>query len=302
MCKSEKTANARSPQRPPFLAAESKRMYLVTDDGFARSLTANLVVMAAIMILCTIHPPAHNVALDLYGNINEYFMGIANEMAWWSLLGLLSSSCCAIQILLNALSFGCAGFNTILGPVRPTFVGFTIVAQFSLWYAVYYYHSLGQYTNWKMTVASTALSGVLTLLPELLAWQTKTRQKQKERILLQQQMLMESSHTDKAYEETIHLTFQLSTMGCSSCVSTVSKVLDNIDGVLRHTVSLEDGIAEAEVVLSSKYADTNTLHNNSINNKAEDHDLLWKDIANRLEASGFPAERSLLPETKKKVQ
>ncbi|KAL6063341.1 Mercuric transport protein MerT [Balamuthia mandrillaris] len=33
--------------------------------------------------------------------------------------GLLASSCCVVQLLLNALSFGCAGFNTVLEPYRP---------------------------------------------------------------------------------------------------------------------------------------------------------------------------------------
>ena len=33
--------------------------------------------------------------------------------------GLLSSSCCLLQILLNFLSLGCAGFNKLLGPLRP---------------------------------------------------------------------------------------------------------------------------------------------------------------------------------------
>ena len=167
------------------------------------------------------------------------------------------------------------------------------MAQFSSWYATCYYHSLGQYTNWKMTVASSVLSGILTLLPEILAWQTETRQK--ERMLQQQIMLTELSHTDKAYDEIIHLTFQLSTMGCSSCVSTVSKVLDSIDGVLRHTVYLEDGIAE--VILSKQSA--TAIHTNARTNaECSDYDLLWKDIAGRLNAAGFPAERSLLLETK----
>ncbi|KAL5475889.1 hypothetical protein EMCRGX_G025766 [Ephydatia muelleri] len=33
--------------------------------------------------------------------------------------GLLASSCCVIQLVLNLFSFGCAGFNIVLQPYRP---------------------------------------------------------------------------------------------------------------------------------------------------------------------------------------
>merc|ERR1719161_3498711 len=39
----------------------------------------------------------------------------------WSILGLLSSACCLLQVILNAFALGCAGFNTYLGPLRPSF-------------------------------------------------------------------------------------------------------------------------------------------------------------------------------------
>lgn len=38
--------------------------------------------------------------------------------------GLLSSSCCVLQLLLNALSVGCAGFSA-LTPYRPLFLALT---------------------------------------------------------------------------------------------------------------------------------------------------------------------------------
>jgi hypothetical protein len=42
------------------------------------------------------------------------------------ILPLLSSSCCLIQIAINVLvgAGGCAGFNTLLGPVRPSLLAF----------------------------------------------------------------------------------------------------------------------------------------------------------------------------------
>lgn len=38
--------------------------------------------------------------------------------------GLLSSQCCIIQLALNAMSVGCAGFS-VLSPYRPAFLAAT---------------------------------------------------------------------------------------------------------------------------------------------------------------------------------
>ncbi|KAI8596601.1 hypothetical protein EDD21DRAFT_242654 [Dissophora ornata] len=43
-----------------------------------------------------------------------------------AVLGLFSSSCCVVQLLLNAFSIGCAGFS-ILTPLRPVFAAFSLV-------------------------------------------------------------------------------------------------------------------------------------------------------------------------------
>jgi hypothetical protein len=40
-----------------------------------------------------------------------------NDYLWATIAGLLSSSCCVIQLGLNAMSLGCAGFS-ILTPYR----------------------------------------------------------------------------------------------------------------------------------------------------------------------------------------
>ena len=69
-------------------------------------------------------------------------------------LPLLSSSCCAIQLLINAVSgWGCAGFNSVLGPVRPILL------------------SLLLYSTWKLSsqrpIGWTIISLFLAFLPEL---------------------------------------------------------------------------------------------------------------------------------------
>jgi hypothetical protein len=50
--------------------------------------------------------------------------GAAHTLGLAVLGGLLSSSCCVLQLALNALSFGCAGFSA-LTPYRPLFLAAT---------------------------------------------------------------------------------------------------------------------------------------------------------------------------------
>ena len=252
-----------------------KQQYLITDNDFAHRLSLNLVLMSAILAGCTYIQPLHDHSIDIYHYMNDYMMQTANRLAWWSLLGLLSSSCCALQILLNALSFGCAGFNTVLGPLRPTFVAFTIVAQSSSWYVAY-----PRPYQWGVTAASTAFSTFLTLLPEFLAW----------RVAKRQQMRQQDTFFDQKRDSDgrvlvcgTRLQFRLGTMGCSSCVSTVSTLLDGLEGVVSHKVSLEDGLAE--VILAEASSSAKILGSSDTK-----HDALGKDIAAKLEVAGFPAE------------
>lgn len=219
-----------APAAVPTLAP--KRQYLVTDDGFVRSLTLNLVVISAIVGAVLHIQPLYEVGFELYGWLSEQMMHAAHRMAWWSLLGLLSSSCCALQILLNAFSFGCAGFNTTLGPLRPTFVALTLTIQGLAWYVAY-----PRPWQWAPTAASTALATVLTLLPEALALHTAWRQRPVQ------------CGVGQAFQ------LQLSTLGCVACVSKVSGVLDGITGVTSYSVSLETGLATVHLEPSAAEGD-----------------------------------------------
>jgi hypothetical protein len=58
---------------------------------------------------------------------------VAEDLSLWFLMGMLSSSCCIVQLVLSALSFGCAGFNTWLGPVRPLMLAITTWLQLYSW-------------------------------------------------------------------------------------------------------------------------------------------------------------------------
>ncbi|KAL7545648.1 hypothetical protein ACHAWF_008993 [Thalassiosira exigua] len=251
-------------QRPRQSAAAPKRMHLVTDDGFGRRLAANLLGVASATSACYAHRPARDFAVDFYHDLKDAALEIAGEMAWWSALALLSSSCCALQVLLNALSLGCAGFNGWLGPARPTFVALTIAAQVSSWCVAY-----PRPRQWRPAATCSLLSAGLTLLPEFLAWRSEKRLGRRD-----------VSGVEVSVGRTLHVRFHIPTMGCSACVSTVTKVLDGIDGVIQHRVTLEDGLAE--ILLDGE------LTCNKGKGTLQEH--LQKDIADRLNSSGFPVE------------
>jgi hypothetical protein len=195
--------------KAPEDAADKKSSFLVTSPGFGRQLLANLAVISAFAALCVYVQPLYEVGEAIHGFVTEQMMHGAQRMAWWSVLGLLSSSCCALQIMLNAFSFGCAGFNTTLGPWRPTFVALTITVQTISWCVAY-----GRPYQWMPTAAATCLSLVLTMLPEVLALHTARRER-----------LAAAAAVADPVEGQRRIQLQLESLGCSACVEKVSSVL-----------------------------------------------------------------------------
>ena len=231
--------------------------------------------MGGAALACVHYQPLYEYGEEIHGFVTEQMMHGAQRMAWWSLLGLLSSSCCALQILLNACSvrpfsrfpraargrfshlrscvgqFGCAGFNTALGPWRATFVALTLTVQtiswcvawerpyqwysFSTFYPQLPFHFLVLYLqddeiDRPPTAAATLLALVLTLLPEILDFRVARR----ERLALE---AAASSGSDGSSTVTL----QLSSLGCAACVEKVSTVLDGMENVISHHVSLAFG-------------------------------------------------------------
>ena len=263
---------------------EKKQQHLMTDKGFMFRLVINLLAMSIILLGCILIQPMQDVAVDAFYYIQARMLATANRFAWWSILGLLSSSCCAIQILLNAMSFGCAGFNTVLGPLRPTFVAFTIVAQIGSWYVAYRYINQPSYSQWTSPVAaSTMLSFGLTLLPEFLAWRVNQH--------MQMSSKQKTIRRQEPQNSTLTLQFQLSTMGCISCVETVSRVLDGIKEVQSHRVVLEDGFAEVAMeAMEGTFAQDSIIKIDEATFESNKHHLSWMYIAEQLDAAGFPVE------------
>ena len=142
-----------------------KQLHLVTDDGFLRSTMLWLLLYSILLGFAWSYAPLRLWAMDKYEEVKLTMLRVAHHMAWWSMLGLLSSACCVLQMILNLFSFGCAGFNTLLGPVRPPLIALTGIAQAVSWYVAYPLPF-----QWAPTAATTALSLLLTFSPELLHW------------------------------------------------------------------------------------------------------------------------------------
>jgi len=120
-------------------------------------------------------------------------------------LPLLSSSCCLLQLLINALvgAGGCAGFNTVLGPVRPVFL------------------SLLAYLNWtsRPSLPKAALRLSLALLPEIVdLWNRWLAHSWKQRF---------DKEIVDADTFTATVEIEIPTMGCVACINKIDNSLRN---------------------------------------------------------------------------
>ena len=114
----------------------SKKKYLVTDPGFGTRFIASLVFVASAYASVNTIPSLHSLSSDLVAFVEERMMRGAHALAWWSLIALLASSCCALQVILSAAALGCSGLNTVLGPFRPLALATTAALQFGAWHTV----------------------------------------------------------------------------------------------------------------------------------------------------------------------
>jgi copper chaperone CopZ len=254
---------------------KKKRLYILTDDGFAPQLALHLMFLGLLVTACASIPSLRSWTFDVYFGINDWMMATAHRYAWWSLLGLLSSSCCALQLLLNAMSMGCAGFNTVLGPIRPTLLALTVTVQAISWYVAW-----SRPWQWAPTAASTVLVVGLSLLPEALAMCSTgggiSTKKQREGMQRNLATTGATGSTDSSITSTT-LVFKMNSVGCAACVITVSRVLDGISGVVDYKACLEAGTLTV-IVCNKDSNDTTT-------NKR-----MPKVIMEKLEEAGFPME------------
>lgn len=193
-----------------------KKLYLVTEPGFISRFAINILTMVALILAIRANEHTSWMIADSYEWMKLRLLASAHALGWWSAIGMLSSSCCVLQILLNLAGVGCAGFNSWLGPLRPTTLAACLICQAISWHIAY-----PRPWQWGPTACSTVFSALLTFSPEILdaVHQGKTSK--------------ERHATLGNEEDSMRITLQLApgSIGCISCVATVEAALKSCPGV-----------------------------------------------------------------------
>jgi copper chaperone CopZ len=144
--------------------------------------------------------------------------------------GMLGSSCCLIQILLNSLAVGCAGFNKVLGGrVRGPLRLLSCV-----WLAVLWQRALVRRRGRRDAALSTLLCLGLTLLPEALLYSGSGRAM--------------APGLDGSERPVL---LRVEGMGCEACESHVRAVIERSSGVVSSRVDFTVG--EARLLVSDRW-------------------------------------------------
>jgi copper chaperone CopZ len=146
-------------------------------------------------------------------------------------LPLLSSACCGIQLLINAMvgAGGCAGFNKHLGPLRPYFLGTllgTVVPRIVS----------GSVTSWTRL----SIQLLLAFLPEIVhAWNVSPVHR----------LLAEKKQKEAPAEGMLmaQAEFSIPGMGCVSCIKKINSSLRKISSVADSEAWLVDYGGRARV-------------------------------------------------------
>ena len=191
--------------------------HLVWSPSFAPQFAIAATTCVALALLVSQSPLGRSGAAAWYPVYDTLFV----RTGLWTVLGLLSSSCCLLQLMLNAFSIGCAGFNTVLGPVRPYFMALALTLQAVMWQGV-----LTGEAPMDPAITSTALTVSLTFLPELL------------NAVMQR---------DAVPAADVDLRLRVGGMGCTACSVKVKAALEGVDGVSSCTVAFEEGCAQLQL-------------------------------------------------------
>ena len=175
------------------------------------------------------------------------------------LLPLLSSSCCAVQLVINVIGIGCAGLNTVLGPIRPLFLSLLVYST-----AISYPGRQAGLGTW---CRNTATSFLFALMPELLhIWNNHSWRRREGRATL------------LSINANVCVTVELDipSMGCAACINKIDSTLNGISGVINSRSWLIDDPkgGRARMVISAK--------------SNHDFDEIIKSVVERVASSGFP--------------
>merc|ERR1711865_187615 len=225
--------------------------------------------------------------IDLYYRSTASMTTVAHRYAWWSIVGLLSSSCCAVQVFFNTMALGSAGFNTVLGPIRPMTVASTTLLQLISWSVAYE----RPYPSTPTHAISTLLVVGLTFLPEFLFWyQTKRSTTTTSTNATHNSKEAAKTATSTTGTITTTLEYRLENVGCAACITTISNIVQHLACVHEFTISLEQ-LSVTTTIPTKKHDHKNNKNRNNIDNDEDattnNHAAL---ISTKLEEAGFPVQ------------
>ncbi|KAJ8609889.1 hypothetical protein CTAYLR_007505 [Chrysophaeum taylorii] len=219
-------------RRPSSRAAKTKQRgteiqktaRLIWSPRVTSRVVGNIVALALVGEVAKRWPPLGAAR----ATVENAVLWSAHRLEMWSVLSLLASSCCLVQLVLNVFSVGCAGFNTYLGPTRPFFLALTIHAQYALW-------TMNSSAGGRIgRIVATALAATLSFLPEILAGIEMMRQR-------------------RDIDDDFTLTLRLPTMGCAACVDAVSRTVRSLPAVASARVEVGSvvvtGSADAQTII-----------------------------------------------------
>jgi copper chaperone CopZ len=284
---SKKTPPPR-PSAPSFLQPGQKS-HLITSPGFVIDFFYWLSVNFLIYKVVSETPEYRRHFEILYDEVLFRMMGFAEKIAggWsnfslleklqeynvgWMLISLLASSCCAFQLILNLFSFGCAGFNTYLGPLRPFFLALAACIQIWMWRSIE-----RPELQMRSAYVSLIITVFMSFMPEMVyVWTIRKRGRTENNISggssRQKSNVSNTSSTSSIRE----LRFSVESMACVACVNTITNgLLSTVsDAVVTVQANLDAGVVTVEV---EKGVDR------------EEKELV-STISQTLEDLGFPAK------------
>merc|ERR1719174_2266414 len=201
---------------------EVPKLHLVTNSDFLLQVFLSMLIFLTAAALATQLPALRNDCPfhDAVERLLTQKKGVVVTV--WSVFGLVSSSCCAVQLVLNVFNIGCAGFNTVLGPWRPVFIGLTATLQIAVWAHVYLNPHM-----WYMAAVGSLVAFSLSFLPEFLH-------------------LCSLAHAlPTARDES--LTLRVDGMGCAACTSAVRSICTADARVLGCSIAFEERLVRCAV-------------------------------------------------------
>jgi copper chaperone CopZ len=145
---------------------------------------------------------------------------------WAISTGLLSSSCCIIQLVLNLFSISCAGFS-ILTPYRPIFLSFTTIL---ILYTITKYG-----LNSKRTLVTLLISLSLSSSPELVS------------LYNQGKITISSFNSEEPLTKEIFVV-QINGISCEGCANRIKTQFDSKPFVIDSKVYFNNQSAIVSVI------------------------------------------------------